>query len=34
MDTQGIAIGLRYNFGNQKVKYSSKELDMQEKDRL
>ena len=34
MDTQGFAIGLRYNFGNQKVKYSSKELDMQEKDRL
>lgn len=34
MDTQGVAIGLRYNLGNQKVKYSSKELDMQEKDRL
>jgi hypothetical protein len=34
MDTQGIALGLRYNFGNQKVKYSSKEIDMQEKDRL
>lgn len=34
MDTQGVAIGLRYNFGNQKAKYSSKELDMQEKDRL
>lgn len=33
-DTQGFAIGLRYNFGNQKVKYSSKEVDMQEKDRL
>ncbi len=34
MDTQGVAIGLRYNIGNQKVKYDSKELDMQEKDRL
>lgn len=34
MDTQGIAIGLRYNLGNQKAKYSNKELDMQEKDRL
>ncbi|MGG5508193.1 MULTISPECIES: outer membrane beta-barrel family protein [unclassified Myroides] len=34
MDTQGIAFGLRYNFGNQKVKYSAKELEMEEKDRL
>ncbi|WP_413513936.1 outer membrane beta-barrel protein [Myroides odoratus] len=33
-DTQGFAIGLKYTFGNQKIKYSAKELDMQEKDRL
>lgn len=33
-DTQGFAIGIKYNIGNQKVKYSSKELDMQEKNRL
>ncbi|MCC9041575.1 TonB-dependent receptor family protein [Myroides sp. M-43] len=33
-DTQGFAISLKYNLGNQKVKYSSKEIDMQEKDRL
>lgn len=34
MDTQGIGFGLSYSFGNQKVRYSSKEIDMQEKDRL
>ncbi|MDR2224297.1 MAG: TonB-dependent receptor [Flavobacteriaceae bacterium] len=33
-DTQGFAISLKYNLGNQKVKYSSKELNMEEKDRL
>jgi hypothetical protein len=33
-DTQGFAISLKYNLGNQKLKYSSKEMDMQEKDRL
>ncbi len=33
-DTQGFAIGLKYNIGNQKVKYSTKEIDMQEKNRL
>lgn len=34
MDTQGIGVGVSYSFGNQRVKYSSKELNMQEKDRL
>lgn len=33
-DTQGFAISVKYNFGNQKAKYSSKEIDMAEKDRL
>ncbi|UVD80526.1 TonB-dependent receptor family protein [Myroides albus] len=33
-DTQGFAVSLKYNLGNQKVKYSSKEIDMTEKDRL
>ncbi|MEC4053203.1 outer membrane beta-barrel family protein [Myroides odoratimimus] len=33
-DTQGFAISLKYNLGNQKVKYSSKEIEMTEKDRL
>lgn len=33
-DTQGFAVSLKYNLGNQKVKYSSKEIDMQEKNRL
>jgi hypothetical protein len=33
-DTQGFAISVKYNFGNQKAKYSSKEIDMSEKDRL
>ncbi|EHO06058.1 outer membrane beta-barrel family protein [Myroides odoratimimus] len=33
-DTQGFAVSLKYNLGNQKVKYSSKEIEMTEKDRL
>lgn len=33
-DTQGFAVSLKYNLGNQKVKYSNKEIDMQEKNRL
>ncbi len=33
-DTQGFAIGIKCNLGNQKVKYNTKELDMQEKNRL
>ncbi|MFD0699981.1 TonB-dependent receptor [Myroides pelagicus] len=33
-DTQGFAISLKYNFGNQKIKYEDKEIDMKDKDRL
>ncbi|MEK6452294.1 MULTISPECIES: outer membrane beta-barrel family protein [unclassified Myroides] len=33
-DTQAVVIGLRYNFGNSKVKYDSKDIDIEEKQRL
>ena len=33
-DTQAVVLGLRYNFGNSKVKYDSKDIDIEEKQRL
>lgn len=33
-DTQGFALSIKYNIGNQKVKYNSKDLNTIEKDRI
>lgn len=33
-DTQAVLVGLKYNFGNQKVKFEGKDIDLDEKNRI